>query len=131
MNKLFPPYLEWEILREPVTISKVEDTSELPKGKKKISINRDEEYKLYAIDHTGELIGKTINVKFKHDKHSNELSFEGKRILKKIEDLGKCNLYVLRTSLGVTANHCLNHIRGELAPYIEKDFKQMYQLKKK
>jgi len=51
MNKLFPPYLEWEILREPVTISKVEDTSELPKGKKKISINRDEEYKLKATIH--------------------------------------------------------------------------------
>ena len=41
MDKLFPPYLEWEILREPVTISKVEDTSELPKGKNKIRTNRE------------------------------------------------------------------------------------------
>ena len=61
----------------------------------------------------------------------SNISSEGKVILKKIKELGACNLYVLRTSLGVTANHCLNYIRGELAPYIEKDFKQMYRLKNK
>ncbi|MEL0638496.1 EH signature domain-containing protein [Marinomonas sp. TI.3.20] len=61
----------------------------------------------------------------------DSLSFEGKRIIKKIEELEGCNLFILRTSLGVTASHCLKYIRGELAPFIEKDFKQMYRLKKK
>lgn len=92
---------------------------------------RDEKYQLYAVDHTGELIGEKVHLNFKDEKDSNELTFEGKRILKKVEELGACNLFVLRTSLGVTANHCLNYIRGELAPYIEKDFKQMYRSKKR
>lgn len=91
---------------------------------------RDEKYKLYAVDDTGELFERKGNVGLKGEKYSNELTFEGKRILKKIEELGACNLFTLRTSLGVTANHCLKYICGELAPYIEKDFKQMYRLKK-
>jgi len=45
------PYLEWEVLREPITISKVDDRTELPKGKKKIVINRDEDYNLKATLH--------------------------------------------------------------------------------
>ena len=42
------PYLEWELLREPITISKVDDRIELPRGKKKIIISRDEDYNLKA-----------------------------------------------------------------------------------
>lgn len=61
----------------------------------------------------------------------NELSFEGQRIYRKIQELGACNVFTLRTSLGVTANHCMKYIRGELAPYIMKDSKLMYRLKKK
>jgi hypothetical protein len=48
MEKFVLPYLEWEVLREPITISKVDDKTELPKGKKKIRINRDEDYNLRA-----------------------------------------------------------------------------------
>jgi len=48
MEKSLLPYLEWEVLREPITISKVDDRTELPKGKKKIVINRDEDYNLRA-----------------------------------------------------------------------------------
>lgn len=43
------PYLEWEILREPITISKVCHTKELPEGQKKIVINRGESYKLRGL----------------------------------------------------------------------------------
>lgn len=46
--KLFFPYLEWEALREPVTITKVEDDSELPKGQKRIVIDRDDNYTIRA-----------------------------------------------------------------------------------
>jgi len=42
------PYLEWELLREPITLSKVEDRAELPEGPKKIVIDRDEDYNLRA-----------------------------------------------------------------------------------
>ena len=48
MEKFVLPYLEWEVLREPITISEVDDGTELPKGKKKIMINRDENYNLRA-----------------------------------------------------------------------------------
>ena len=48
MKDFVLPYLEWEVLREPITISKVDDRTELPKGKKKIMINRDEDYNLRA-----------------------------------------------------------------------------------
>lgn len=48
MGKTFLPYLEWEILREPITITKVDSRIELPKGKKKIVVNRDEDYNLRA-----------------------------------------------------------------------------------
>lgn len=43
------PYLEWEVLREPITIPKVDDIRELPEGAKKIVIKRDEQYKLQTI----------------------------------------------------------------------------------
>jgi len=42
------PYLEWELLREPITISTVEDSAELPEGPKNIVISRDEDYNLRA-----------------------------------------------------------------------------------
>jgi len=48
MEKSVLPYLEWEVLSEPITISKVDDRAELPKGPKKITINRDEDYNLRA-----------------------------------------------------------------------------------
>jgi len=40
MENFVLPYLEWEILREPVAIYKVADRTELPKGQKRIMINR-------------------------------------------------------------------------------------------
>ena len=40
---------EWEVLREPITIPKVDDTKEIPEGQKKIVINRDEHYNLRAV----------------------------------------------------------------------------------
>ena len=42
------PCLEWECIHEPITITRVEDRTELPVGKKKIIINRDDEYNLSA-----------------------------------------------------------------------------------
>jgi hypothetical protein len=33
--------LEWEVLREPITVTKVDDRSELPKGEKKITVSRE------------------------------------------------------------------------------------------
>src|SRR3972149_5661808 len=48
MENLVLPYLEWEVLREPITVPKVDDRIELPKGQKKIVINRDEDYNLKA-----------------------------------------------------------------------------------
>lgn len=48
MGKIVLPYLEWDVLREPITISKVDDRTEIPKGEKKITINRDEDYNLRA-----------------------------------------------------------------------------------
>lgn len=44
-----PPYLEWEILRDPITMTKVNGNPELPKGKKKIRIYRDADYNIKAI----------------------------------------------------------------------------------
>ena len=35
---------EWEVLREPITVPKIDDTKELPDGQKKIVINRDDHY---------------------------------------------------------------------------------------
>ena len=46
MKDFFLPYLEWEVLHEPITISKVDDRTELPQGKKKIVVDRDEDYNL-------------------------------------------------------------------------------------
>jgi hypothetical protein len=43
------PYLEWDFLNKPVSITKVDDNDNLPKGKKKILIERDEDYNLKAI----------------------------------------------------------------------------------
>ena len=48
MENFVLPYLEWEVLREPITVPKVDDRIELPKGQKKIVINRDEDYNLKA-----------------------------------------------------------------------------------
>jgi hypothetical protein len=49
MENYILPYLEWEVLREPITVPKVDDTEKLPEGQKKIEINRDEQYKLRAV----------------------------------------------------------------------------------
>lgn len=48
LDKLFFPYLEWEDLHEPITISEIDDREEIPKGEKKITINRDDDYNLRA-----------------------------------------------------------------------------------
>ncbi len=48
MKDFLLPYLEWEVLVEPVTITEVDDRPELPKGKKEIKIERDEDYNLKA-----------------------------------------------------------------------------------
>jgi hypothetical protein len=61
MDRIVPPYLEWEALREPITISKVDDIPEIPKGEKKITINRDEDYNLRATLCFGDLaFGKVL-----------------------------------------------------------------------
>jgi hypothetical protein len=49
MEDYILPHIEWEVLYEPITIPKVDDTKELPEGQKKIEINRDEQYKLRAV----------------------------------------------------------------------------------
>ena len=49
-NYIFP--YEWEVLREPITVPKIEDTKELPEGQKKIVITRDDHYKLQAVLYT-------------------------------------------------------------------------------
>jgi hypothetical protein len=46
MKDYILPYLDWECLNEPMTITQVEDRTELPVGKKKIMVNRDNEYNL-------------------------------------------------------------------------------------
>jgi hypothetical protein len=43
---------EWEVLREPITVPKIDDTKELPDGQKKIVITRDDHYKLQAVLYT-------------------------------------------------------------------------------
>lgn len=49
MNDYIIPYLEWEVLQEPITIPEVDNKKELPEGQKKIVINRDENYNLRAV----------------------------------------------------------------------------------
>jgi len=49
MEGYIAPWLEWEVLREPINIPNVDDAEELPEGKKKIVINRDEHYNLQAV----------------------------------------------------------------------------------
>ena len=49
MNGYILPYFEWEVMREPITIPKVDYTEELPEGQKEIVINRDEYYNLRAV----------------------------------------------------------------------------------
>jgi len=49
MEDYIAPWLEWEVLREPITIPNVDDAEELPEGKKKIVINRDEHYNLQSV----------------------------------------------------------------------------------
>ena len=48
MNDYVIPHLEWEVMREPITIPKVNDMKELPEGKKEVRITRDESYSLQA-----------------------------------------------------------------------------------
>jgi hypothetical protein len=48
MNDYVIPHLEWEVMREPITIPKVDDTRELPEGENEIKITRDESYNLQA-----------------------------------------------------------------------------------
>lgn len=48
MNDYVIPHLEWEVMREPITIPKLDDTKELPEGQKEIRITRDESYNLQA-----------------------------------------------------------------------------------
>jgi hypothetical protein len=49
MEGYIAPWLEWEVLREPINIPNVDDAEELPEGKKKIVITRDEHYNLQAV----------------------------------------------------------------------------------
>ena len=49
MENFVLPYLEWEVLHEPITISKVDDIKELPEGQKRIKVDRDERHKLRGI----------------------------------------------------------------------------------
>jgi hypothetical protein len=48
MNDYVIPHLEWEVMREPIIIPKVDNTKELPEGQKEIRIARDESYNLRA-----------------------------------------------------------------------------------
>lgn len=48
MNDYVIPHLEWEVMREPITIPKVDDTKELPEGEKRMVITRNECYNLQA-----------------------------------------------------------------------------------
>jgi hypothetical protein len=45
----FLPYLEWEILREPLIITNISPQKELPELKKRLEIKRGNDYKLLAI----------------------------------------------------------------------------------
>lgn len=49
MRNFYFPYIEWEILRKPVTITQIDQNQGLPDGKKKIRINRDEDYNLKGL----------------------------------------------------------------------------------
>jgi len=49
MDGYIAPWLEWEVLREPITIPNVDDAEELPEGNKKIVITRDEHHNLQAV----------------------------------------------------------------------------------
>ncbi|MCD6513294.1 MAG: hypothetical protein J7L07_00045 [Candidatus Odinarchaeota archaeon] len=70
MKGEFLPYLEWEVLREPITIPNIDDIKELPKGQKKIVITRDEHYNLRVV------------LSIKSDPKSIDLFFE--KVLKTI-----------------------------------------------
>lgn len=48
MNDYVIPHLEWEVMHEPITIPKVDDTKELPEGEKRMVITRNECYNLQA-----------------------------------------------------------------------------------
>ena len=45
-NEVFLPYLEWEFMNKPVTITSVNDNPHLPKGEKRITVARNEDYQL-------------------------------------------------------------------------------------
>lgn len=49
MKKDVFPHLEWEVMREPIVISDVVETPQLPEGDKKITVKRDEYYHLHGL----------------------------------------------------------------------------------
>lgn len=48
-GEAFLPHLEWEFMNKPISITSVSEHENLPKGQKKIVIDRDEEYSLRAV----------------------------------------------------------------------------------
>jgi len=56
MNEHLLPYIEWEVLGEPITFREVNDIQQLPKGDKAITIGRDEQYKLQVVLRSKEVI---------------------------------------------------------------------------
>ena len=50
-DESFPPHLEWEFMNKPISITTVNEHESLPKGQKKIVIDRDEDYNLRAVLH--------------------------------------------------------------------------------
>ena len=48
-DETFLPYLEWDFINKPISITTVEEHEQLPSGQKIIAINRNEDYNLKAI----------------------------------------------------------------------------------
>ena len=48
-NETILPYIEWEFMNKPITISSVNEHPRLPNGSKKIIVTRDEDYNLKAV----------------------------------------------------------------------------------
>jgi hypothetical protein len=48
-SDVFLPYLEWEFMNKPLSITTVNDYERLPKGQKKITMARDDDYNLKAV----------------------------------------------------------------------------------
>ncbi len=49
MRNFYFPHLEWEILHKPITITQIDQNQELPNGKQKIRMKRDEDYTLKCL----------------------------------------------------------------------------------